>query len=438
MMSGNKKVKTFLLDKLLGKSLLVLLLRIFGLLLFFGLTLFITNNFDPKLVGRYDFTRSSLLIIGGICLLGTNQAIIYYSGVLIVRNDIFNLKNIYHKMLLVILLVSVLFLVCIEVISPKVINQFFEKDDAYILLQQVILCVFPFALMLLNFDTIRALKRTNSSEVFRNILRYTPFLIGTIYISFMNDHSWLVMTFLLGFILVAILSTVYVYFLFSKLGHRTIVEKYSFKKILKVSTPMALSAISFFLMQSVDIILLSKYESYDVVAYYGVAVKISIASSLVLASVTILLGPKISELYEKGARIALRKMLATGTKIIVLLSFPGIVILLLFPGFFLNIFGASYDIASTALTILLLAQLLVSFCGPAPIYLNMTGRQQVLNKIIFFGLLLNIVLNVVLIPRYGMNGAALATAISMLVWNVIAVLYVYKKDNIVMPNFTKR
>ena len=370
--------------------------------------------------------------------MGTNQAIIYFSGILTARNDLYNLKGIYLKMLAILLVFSILFVIIIEVLSPAMINDYFEKEDAFVLLEQVIFSLFPFALMLLNFDTIRALKKTTSSEIYRNILRYAPFFIATIYILAIAEESWLILSFLIGFSIIAVISTIHVYILFNRLTKAALVDHYSHKKILKVAAPMALSAVSFFLMQSVDILLLGKYETFEKVAFYGVAVKLSTAASLVLASVTIILAPKISELYEKGAFSELRKLLVTGTKIIALLSFPAIIILMLFPSFFLTLFGEEYNAAKTALLILLTAQLMVSFLGPAAIYLNMTGRHQLLNKIILFGLVLNVFLNFLFIPNYGMTGAAMATSISMILWNFITVLYVYKKDNIVMPNFMKR
>ena len=69
-----------LLKEIAKKSLYVLLIRILGVSVLFGFTLFLTNFFPAEDVGRYDFVRSVLNIVG-IALLGTNQSIIYYSGI---------------------------------------------------------------------------------------------------------------------------------------------------------------------------------------------------------------------------------------------------------------------------------------------------------------------------------------------------------------------
>ena len=70
------------------KSFSVLIIRSFGVLLLFGFTLFITNFYSAENVGRYDFVRSTLMVLGGISLMGTNQSIIYYSGLLNARKSI--------------------------------------------------------------------------------------------------------------------------------------------------------------------------------------------------------------------------------------------------------------------------------------------------------------------------------------------------------------
>ena len=55
---------------------------------------------------------------------------------------------------------------------------------------------------------------------------------------------------------------------------------------------MALSAIAYFIMQSIDIIILSIYEGFDQIAYYSVSVKLAMLTTLALMSVNIVIAPK--------------------------------------------------------------------------------------------------------------------------------------------------
>ena len=53
--------------------------------------------------------------------------------------------------------------------------------------------------------------------------------------------------------------------------------------------------------------------------------------------------------------------------------------------------------------------------------------QNVFKWIIIFSVIVNIVLNVVLIPSYGIFGAAVASMISLILWNILSCIYIYKK-----------
>ena len=96
----------------------------------------------------------------------------------------------------------------------------------------------------------------------------------------------------------------------------------------------------------------------------------------------------------------------------------------------LGLFGENYILAREALLLLLGGQFFSSLCGPGAVYLNMTGKQKKLNTILILGLGINVILNLALIPAYGIEGAAVATLISMIFWNSLIVAAIYSTDRI--------
>jgi O-antigen/teichoic acid export membrane protein len=193
---------------------------------------------------------------------------------------------------------------------------------------------------------------------------------------------------------------------------------------------MAISAIAYVLMQSVDIILLSKFTDFKMVAFYSVALKLTAMISLVLASVNTVQAPKIAELFSLENYEKLDLLIRQSTRLILVITLPGIILLLFLSNFILSFFGQDYVIAQTALLILLVGQCVNALCGSVGVYMNMTGRQNVLQKILLLAFIVNLILNWILIPLYGINGAAIATSFSMILWKVITVVYIYKKDKI--------
>ena len=414
------------------KSFSVLIIRSLGVLLLFGFTLFITNFFTAENVGRYDFVRSALMVLGGLALMGTNQSIIYYSGLLKARKSIESIRAVYSKMIKIICVLSFIVLALyIVFFSQEKVNEFFNNEESFSLLLKSILTLGFFALTMLNIDTIRALQKTVLSEIYRSLFRYLPvFFLAAVLLKF-NQQAYLVEAYLTGFVLLSFFSSVRVYKIFKTLQKpNKKSESFSMHEIFKTSAPMALSAIAYFIMQSIDIIILSIYEGFDQIAYYSVSVKLAMVTTLALMSVNIVIAPRIAEIYEKQNLQDMQQLIKHSTRIIFFISLFVLSILFLFSQEILSLFGPDYIKANQALLFLLAAQFFNAVSGPGAIYLNMTGRQKTLNKILILGLIINISLNFYFIPVEGINGAAKATLASLIIWNAITTLLVYSKDKI--------
>ena len=99
----------------------------------------------------------------------------------------------------------------------------------------------------------------------------------------------------------------------------------------------------------------------------------------------------------------------------------------LFPKLLLGIFGKEFVAGTLAFLILSVGRLISSLSGPAGNILQMTGNQNIYAIILMIGAILNVVLNLILIPLYGINGAAIASMSSLIVWNLSMVLVVKQK-----------
>ena len=412
-------------------SLNVLLLRASGILLMFLLSLFLTNSFSAEIVGQYDFVRSFLMILSGASLLGTNQAIIYYSGILTSNKSFGSIRSIYFKMNFLILIACTILYTPLLAIDKETINQIFNKQGAYELVSLSLKGLVFYSITMLNIDTIRALKHTLISEGFRNVFRYMPFFIFSIILYIIDSPEDLVVWFIYSFIVIFIISSAVVYFfLFKKDFVTSKHQNFSSSSILKTSYPMALSAISFFLMQSTDVLFISAYDTFDSVAYYSIAVKLASVTALALISVNIVIAPKIATIYNDKNFYELKSILKKATRANVVISLPIIIVLLCFSEYILSTFGINYVLAKSALWVLLIAQFFNSVTGPSALYLNMTGRQKKLNVILLISLLINIVLNIILVPAYGMLGAAISTTASFIISKILASALVLYLDNV--------
>ena len=92
--------------------------------------------------------------------------------------------------------------------------------------------------------------------------------------------------------------------------------------------------------------------------------------------------------------------------------------LIIFARPILGIFGAEFVAARWGLTILVLGQLINVGVGSVGYLMIMTGHQNQSTYIFGFSALANVILNALLIPRFGTIGAAIATATTMALWNI--------------------
>ena len=420
----------FNLHNVLGGALRVLILRVLGVIFLFGITLYLTNFYPAEVVGAYEFTRSSLFLIGGVTLLGTDQSILFFSGRFSKPEQAGTLFQIYLKMLALLLGVSIVLLGIILAIPKEYYNWFFNDQRSGNLLIKMGFCLFFYAVTLFNTEFFRAFDLHEKSELYRGILKQLPFGFGLLILFLFNKHDYVVEVFLLSFLFCALLSGLEVYLKYKRLN--PVVSRQTsirFKTVLKATIPIAISAFGFYLLISIDVFFLKRYTNFETLAYYGTSIKIIFLISTLINVMGSYLSVRIADLFVTD-QVALQAVLKKGVRVIVGLALGLSVILFVFAAEILGVFGAAYQEAVPALRILIAGHFMSTLFGVTQVYLNMTKKQVVLQYILIIAVVINAIINAILIPKYGMLGAAVASAFGVIFWNGCAVVWVYKKDRI--------
>ncbi len=181
---------------------------------------------------------------------------------------------------------------------------------------------------------------------------------------------------------------------------------------LRVAAPLLLIDSFIALINYSDILMVGLFLGPSAVAYYYAATRTATLVTFFHASTAALSGPKIAELYSQG-RIDDVKELFRGIAPWIALPSIAVTIVLIAGGtFLLPLFGAGFEAGLSALIVLAIGNLALSLNGPAGTLLNMTGHHDVTAKVYAVAAAANIALNALFIPRFGLTGAALATALS--------------------------
>jgi len=178
----------------------------------------------------------------------------------------------------------------------------------------------------------------------------------------------------------------------------------------------------------IDVVILGMFKSPTEVGIYKVASQLALLTSFGLQAVNTVLAPYFSMFYVKKEIKKLQYLATRSAQAVFTFNLLVTGFLIVFGKNFLNfLFGKAFLQAYIPLLILLGGQLVNSAAGSVGFLLNMTGHEKDTAKGMALSAVFNIILNFFLIPFLGANGAAIATAVSMIMWNLILWWFVRKR-----------
>jgi O-antigen/teichoic acid export membrane protein len=181
----------------------------------------------------------------------------------------------------------------------------------------------------------------------------------------------------------------------------------------------------------IGILMLGMFGSIEEVGVYkGVTVLAGLVT-FVLQSFNTALLPFVTKLYTEGDKHRLQQIVTLSCRLVLLCGLPVATVLIFFgEQCLLRLYGDEFSGGATALAILSVGLLLNTATGPVGLLLNASGHEWDTIKGKVIGMVLNIVLGVILIPVWGLEGAAWATTCSLLTWNIILVVLVRRRLNL--------
>lgn len=175
-----------------------------------------------------------------------------------------------------------------------------------------------------------------------------------------------------------------------------------------------------------DVLMLGFMSSADNVGVYRIASRVASLVIFALIAVGASLAPRISALYTKGDHSELQSLAFKGALATSVIGLPIALVLIFVGDWILLLFGRDFQAGAVALSLLSIGHLINAFVGIVAVLLSMTGHEQKLAKIFAIAALLNVLLNAVLIPLYGVVGAASATAVSGILLNLSLAFVAYR------------
>ncbi|MDA3847389.1 MAG: oligosaccharide flippase family protein [Vallitaleaceae bacterium] len=196
--------------------------------------------------------------------------------------------------------------------------------------------------------------------------------------------------------------------------------------IIKYSLPLSVSNLIYVFMISIDKIMIGNIKGKDAVAIYAVASMFALIPSIFLTVLNTIFPTVISKMYHEGKIVELQAIYKKSVRILSIISTITIMIIIFFSNDLLALYGPEYLEGRIVLIFIAIGQLVNASVGSVWFTITMTGHSNwnMYGKLVTF--VINITLNILLIPRFGIGGAAFATMASTSFSNILGFIIVKK------------
>lgn len=201
------------------------------------------------------------------------------------------------------------------------------------------------------------------------------------------------------------------------------VSIYQSRAWLLSTIPLGIVAAMQLVNDNTDILMLGLFLAPEDVGIYKIAVQLSVLVSFPITAINLVIAPHISRLHTSGELARMQRMVTISA--IAVFSSATVIVgaLALFGTQLIELlFGPEFRKSYAPMVVLASGQLIVATLGSLVTLANMTGNEKSAAKIIALGAAVNIALNAILIPRYGIMGAAFATVAGLFLWRVVLFL----------------
>jgi len=372
--------------------------------------------------GLFFLAFTLVTIIAAVGRLGLDQSIIRFVAAARESNEIDRLHGVYRKSVSWVAIASI----CLTVLALSnvtwLVENYFPQPGFEPVLRSFLMAIPLIALYTMLAQAMQGLKKIAKSLLTLNVLMPIALLL-----LMLLDPVYTAEAAAEHFILAGLFTLCSgLYFWHQSAPKTEKIESFSSSQLWKTSTPLWAAVILSQVVQWSSQLMLGAWSTAENVAFFATAQRTAMLTSFVLFAVNAIAAPKFAALHEKGDIDGLKRIAIWSVRLMMLVAAPILMVMLLFPDWLMSFFGDDFRAASTALMILAIGQFINIATGSVGYLLSMTGRErEVLNNTLISAIVA-IALGVILIPSYGLLGAAVATATAVASQNLMGVYQVRK------------
>tara|TARA_B100001758_G_scaffold24124_1_gene16830 strand:+ start:1972 stop:3483 length:1512 start_codon:yes stop_codon:yes gene_type:complete len=330
-----------------------------------------------------------------------------------------NVKNSIYSSLKFGFLSSIIISIILFCSAEFIVNNLLNEDNFLVIVIKIFALSLPFSVL--------TLISSFATQAFK-ILKYKIFVNQivnplTLLIAFLASYHFLgtKLSILIPTVVSAVVGLVFITkFLsyFTDINFKNLIKEDVNKEILRFSIPLMFVSAIGIIMHWVDIVMLGILSNATDVGMYHPIDRTAGLVRMILFAFAGIFAPIFSEHYFKKNMLGMKESYQSSSKYILTFSLPVFIFLFVFANPMLLLFGSEFQNA-VALKILLTGIFIQTVFGLGSSTLSMSGNTKFNLFNVSIALILNISLNYILIPQYGIVGAALATAIALFILSIL-------------------
>jgi O-antigen/teichoic acid export membrane protein len=391
-----------------------------------GLTISRTLEFAKRIIivrsvsqadyGLFSLGFSIAMLAAMICglglYLGSQRYVAFYIG----NNDIERAKGTAYSAVIISAVTSLIGAICLILLASPIANLLNKPTLSWVIY------VMAFIIPAVNITYVvsgvyQGLENVTTRVYFRDMGISICTILAVIL--FHDNLKEMVTAFVIAYGVVIVGLVLYITVKYPKRfkDKKIMMEP---KQLMLFSLPLAVTATATYLIVHLDTIMLGYFRPASQVGLYNAAVPIHSVLYIFIMAVAYIFAPVAARMVGEKNGVELKGLYSNVTKWLLIVTFPLFFLLLFYPSSFLKLaFGNKYLGVSLALQFLVIGEVSHIVMGPNMVTLIAYGKTRTVMATVGACFGLNIVLNLLLIPPYGVTGAAIATGVSLIAQNFL-------------------
>ncbi len=421
--------------KIIAKSSIIVFIGLFLAKIFSYLyRLIIARNYGPESYGLFSLGLVMVSWLGVFAILGLNDGLLRYFAMMRGKKSSDKNSYLFRKSFSLLLITGILSGVILFIFAPTIANNIFKEPDLELFLK-----IFSFGLPLSVIMVVFQSALRSYEEVKWHVFIFTilnNFLQVTIIFAlvlFGVNKLAIPISYTAGVFIVFITAL-----LITKKKIPEVFKKSKnqgnnlFHQLILYSWPLIFAEIIWKVFKWTDSFLIGYFQTATEVGFYNAAIPIAFLLTFSSDLIMQMFIPLINKEYSQKKMEVVKQLSQQVGKWLFFINLPILILLIMFPEWFLTLlFGQEYTVAARATQILSLGVIFLSFSGVSTRLIAMAGKSKKLLWNTLVVALINVALNIFLIPKYGINGAAISTTICFILTSVIVTIQAYKETGII-------